>query len=247
MCRLAGYISKKNISKSQIYSLKKLMMISGPDSFGHKCLSFGDNNFHLFHSRLAIFDLKSRSNQPYKFKNKILAFNGAIYNYRELKEILISKNYKFSSESDTEVLVKMIDCFGDKAFNYLEGMWAIAIFDIKTNQLILSRDRFGEKPLFFKRTKDGLYFASQQKYINILENKHPEINKSKINTFLRFGYKSSFKNKDSFLSKIEQIYPSENLYFINNKLIKKNIGKYKLKKITSIKELKIAFQISGIH
>ncbi len=206
------------------------MMISGPDSFGHKCLRFGDNNFHLFHSRLAIFDLKSRSNQPYKFKNKILAFNGAIYNYRELKEILISKNYKFSSESDTEVLVKMIDCFGDKAFDYLEGMWAIAIFDIKTNQLILSRDRFGEKPLFFKRTKNGLYFASQQNYINILENKHPEINKSKINTFLRFGYKSSFKNKDSFLSNIEQLYPSENLYFINNKLIKKKYWKIQIKK-----------------
>ena len=103
-------------------------------------------------------------------------------------------------------------------------MWSLAIFDIKKNKLILSRDRFGEKPLYIMERKEGIYFGSEIKYIKKLANLQKlEINYNKINHFLQFGYKSIYKNNDTFFKNIYQL-KSSHFYEINTNLkIKDNI------------------------
>ena len=114
-----------------------------------------------------LIDLNSRSNQPYEFKDKVLIFNGEIYNYLEIKKELEKKNISFETSSDTEVLIKALDFYKEEAFKKLEGMWAFALYDKTKNNILLSRDRFGEKPLCFKKTRDGIYFGSER---NLLKN-----------------------------------------------------------------------------
>ena len=139
MCGIAGYITKKkylNFSFHQTSKkLKILMKNRGPDQQG----SFQYNNEHvslnLFSSRLNIIDLDKRSNQPFKTKNFILIFNGEIYNYLEIKKFLKKKKFNFKTESDTEVLLKAYEYWGENCVDHFDGMWAFCIFDYKKNHV----------------------------------------------------------------------------------------------------------------
>ena len=113
-----------------------------------------DSELALLHSRLNIIDLKSRSNQPFYSDDLILIFNGEIYNYLELREKL-KKKYFFKTNSDTEVLLNCYKEFGEDCVNYFNGMWSFAIWDLKKKKLFLSRDPFGEKPLFYFKNRNG--------------------------------------------------------------------------------------------
>ena len=194
----------------------------GPDKqkFYHANID-NNKNIYLLHSRLSIIDLKDRSHQPFILDNYILIFNGEIYNYLELKKKIESK-VNFKTKSDTEVILHYFRLYGSKCFDYFEGMWSLAIFDIKKNKLILSRDRFGEKPLYIMKKKEGIYFGSEIKYIKKLANLQKlEINYNKINYFLQFGYKSIYKNNDSFFKNIYQL-KSSYFYEVNKNLNIKN-------------------------
>ena len=90
---------------------------------------FEDFNICLIHSRLSIIDLHDRSNQPMKFKNYVLVFNGEIYNYVELKKILEKKNYKFETNSDTEVLIQAYKKWGTECVKKFDGMWSFCIYN----------------------------------------------------------------------------------------------------------------------
>ena len=198
MCGIAGYYGQEIISKKNIRSTEKRMSNRGPDNFDYKNYSFKNKNILLLHSRLSIIELSNKANQPFKFKDKILIFNGEIYNYLELKE-KINKIVDFKTKSDTEVILHYFKLYGPKCFDHFEGMWSLAIFDTKKNKLVLSRDRFGEKPLYIMKKKEGIYFGSEIKYIKKLSDTPKfEINFDKINHFLQFGYKSIYKNNDSF-------------------------------------------------
>ena len=100
-----------------------------------------------------------RANQPYYDENFIIVFNGEIYNYLEIKSKLENKNYKFKTNSDTEVLIKSFQEYGEKCVDHFIGMWAFAIWDIKKKQLFISRDPFGEKPLFYYLDKNGFFLV----------------------------------------------------------------------------------------
>ena len=121
----------------------------GPDAKGKILKKFKDKSLVLLHSRLSIIDLNKESNQPFEDENGILIFNGEIYNYIELKKICLRKKIKFKTNSDTEVLLKMLNLYGEKAVKYLDGMWAFSYFNKKKNNMIISRDSFGEKPLYY--------------------------------------------------------------------------------------------------
>ena len=95
MCGIAGYIGKKSISNKTIYSTGDLMKNRGPNNFSFSHYKKNKINVYLLHSRLSIIDLNSRSNQPYEFKDKVLIFNGEIYNYLEIKKELEKKKYFF--------------------------------------------------------------------------------------------------------------------------------------------------------
>ena len=208
MCGISGYIGRKVISKQTITSVISDMMNRGPDYQDYYIEKFEDFNICLIHSRLSIIDLHDRSNQPMKFKHYVLVFNGEIYNYVELKKILEKKNYKFETNSDTEVLIKLFDLYKEDFYKYLEGMWSFAIFDKKTKNLILSRDRFGEKPLYYYKTHHGIYFGSETRFIETLNEEKISINKNKIFDYLSYGYNSVFLDNKTFKKNIFSIKPS---------------------------------------
>ena len=132
MCGIAGIITSKIIKKEKINELLFLMKNRGPD--GQKFFHIRNNqfNYYLFFSRLSILDLNNRSMQPFRFKNLILVFNGEIYNYLEVKKTLQNHGYNFETNSDTEVLIKAWDKWGEECLKKFDGMWAFAILNIKT-------------------------------------------------------------------------------------------------------------------
>ena len=101
------------------------------------------------HRRLRIIDLSEQAAQPLHYLHYTIIFNGEIYNYIELKEDLQKKGYNFSTQSDTEVIPAAYDCWGIECLNKFDGMFAFALWDEKKEQLLIARDRFGEKPLFY--------------------------------------------------------------------------------------------------
>ena len=132
----------------------------GPDDGG----TYFNEKLGLGHRRLSILDLSERGHQPMHYKERYtIVFNGEIYNYIEIKAELERKGYTFSSDSDTEIIPAAYDCYGVECLNLFNGMWAFAMWDQKENQLLLARDRFGVKPLYFYRNEDYFLFASEIK------------------------------------------------------------------------------------
>jgi len=157
----------------------------------------------LGHRRLAILDLSYLGHQPAIFENLVLCFNGEIYNYREIREKLRQENYSFNSDSDTEVFLKAYHCWGTDCFNLFNGMWAAAIYN--GDSLLLTRDRFGQKPLFYHlRDDDTLIFGSEQKFILGLE-KDLEINQAYLNNYIELGVSETDEN--SIWSSVFQLEP----------------------------------------
>ena len=105
-------------------------------------------DIEFFSSRLSIIDLKRRSNQPFKFQNFVIIFNGEIYNYIELRNKLISYGHKFSTNSDTEVLLKAYIHWGEKLVEYLDGMWAFSIYDLKKKNSFCFKGSFRSETFF---------------------------------------------------------------------------------------------------
>ena len=172
MCGIAGFIGKKKIYlQKKIRKLQKINESKRSDGFKHKLINHGNNASIILHSRLAIIDPKERSDQPMEDETGVLAFNGMIYNYLEIKKTLKKKNIHFQTKSDTEVLLKLLNTFGISGLKQLEGMWSFFYFNKKTNQMILSRDLFGEKPLYYSIVGKSIYFGSNINYIKQLSNK----------------------------------------------------------------------------
>ena len=164
-------------------------------------------NLVLIHTRLSIIDLDKRSNQPMRVGNGDLIFNGEIYNYREIKSTFTQKN-NWKTESDTEVLGNVLSERGIEGLSQCEGMWAFAWFENVSQKLFISRDRFGEKPLYIFHLLDGgIIFSSEPKAIFKLLGKTPLINKEQIRRFIVNGYKSLYKSKETFFHGLEELPP----------------------------------------
>jgi asparagine synthase (glutamine-hydrolysing) len=226
MCGIAGFFGNDFLPKNTINRTLNLMSRRGPDFSNFKIFTDKKNSLNLFllHSRLSIIDLEKRSNQPFTVGNYTIIFNGEIYNYLELKKKLISQGVKFNTLSDTEVLLKAYIHYGVKCFDELEGMWAFAIWDDKKKELILSRDRFGEKPLYFYNSNKGIFFASETKLIRELSSDKLEVNYDKVTNYILNGFKSVHKNSETYFNKVESFKPG-NYRIINFESIFKNNAK----------------------
>lgn len=213
MCGIAGYISKdKNFfNEKKILNLLNLMKRRGPDNQSFKKINKSTTEIGLLHSRLNIIDLHPRSNQPFELDGYIIVFNGEIYNFLEIKKEL-EKKYKFFTNSDTEILLKSYILFGEKCVDNFEGMWSFAIWDPNNNVLFLSRDPFGEKPLYYTLLKDKFIFGSEVKYIKTLIGENLNFNKELINKNLFLGYKSIHKNNHTFFENIFSLNNGENFF-----------------------------------
>lgn len=244
MCGIAGYLGKKRVPRKQIIKTLNLMKNRGPDNQSYKIFKIFGLNLYLLHSRLNIIDIKKRSNQPFIYKDYAIVFNGEIYNYLEIKKKLELKGFNFSTTSDTEVLLKAYIAFGENFLDDLEGMWSFVIIDNNSKKIFMSRDRFGEKPLYYHFEKKNFYFGSEVKFIKSLSNIKLKINKEKILKYLFLGYKSLKKENTSFFEKIYE-FPKASFCTINNKLNLKfkkywslNYNPKKISSATVVKEVK---------
>lgn len=215
MCAVYGIIGDTN------YKLLKQMsscqIYRGPDS--QNFLINKKNNFSIGMNRLSVID-KKKGNQPmFSYDKKyVVVFNGAIYNFNEIKQFLIKKKITFKTNSDTEVLINAYSYWGNKSFNYFDGMWAIGIYDFKNKKFILSRDYVGQKPLFYYKDKDKLIFSSQINGIFKYKNKF-DILKKNYEEYLRFGY---FHAPKTLYKDIYQVCPGQVIEFKKNKITKKD-------------------------
>ena len=165
MCGICGIISLKDGVSPSPGAIKRMMGAlshRGPDSSGY----YRDRTVALGHTRLAIIDLISGA-QPMCNEDQSLwlTFNGEIYNYLELRDILISKGHCFKTKSDTETIVHAWEEWGAECFNKFNGQWALAIWDSKQQKTIISRDRHGIRPLYYTKTADKILFSSEIKSI----------------------------------------------------------------------------------
>lgn len=165
MCGICGFTNYKNdgLLKGMVSSL----IHRGPDDEG----SFIDrDNVSLAMRRLSIIDIDNGAQPIFnEDKNIVVVFNGEIYNFKELRNKLQSRGHSFRTKSDTEVIVHLYEEYGEDAPKYLRGMFAFALWDKKSNKLLIARDHVGVKPLFYSQSGKSLFFASEIK--SILENK----------------------------------------------------------------------------
>ena len=213
MCGIAGYFGLKSIDKEKINNCVNSMKHRGPDGVGRYFNDSQSYNILLIHTRLAILDLDKRSNQTFRIGRKILIFNGDIYNYIQIKSQLPKLGHKFLTKGDTEVLARTIDQWGEKGLEKLEGMWAFALYDEEKEELILCRDRFGEKPLYIWEMDDGIYFGSEIKSISSLVGRWPKINMNHIYRYLINGYKTLYKVNETFYEPIKEVKRASCLRF----------------------------------
>ncbi len=190
MCGIGGYIHlsrtkgfPQRVEDNLAQALKSLER-RGPD---HQEIYRRDKVI-LCHARLSILDPEARSNQPMisKESGAILIFNGEIYNYRALREELISKGLTFDTNGDTEVLLKLLDVYGKRAIDKLNGFFAFTYHNPTSEYTLIARDRFGIKPLVIHQNEAGLLFASEIKFIKRIIDL--EIDESQIPVYFEQGF-----------------------------------------------------------
>jgi asparagine synthase (glutamine-hydrolysing) len=163
MCGIAGIFefSAAAPNSDLLAAMTRLLAHRGPDGSGHVVI----DNVALGHRRLSIIDLSANGHQPMSDEDSScwIVYNGECYNYRRLRERLLSLGYRFKSQSDTEVILHLYRERGEAFLQDIEGMFALAIWDRKRHKLIIARDRVGMKPLFYHRGHERLLFASEMK------------------------------------------------------------------------------------
>ncbi len=185
MCGFVGIINKDGtLANSQILkSMASVIHYRGPDEEG----VFIDGPVGFYHKRLSIIDL-STGKQPMTYDGCTIVYNGEIYNYIELREELKAKGHKFETTSDTEVILHMYFEFGDKFVNSLNGMFAFIIYDKHKNRLLIAKDHFGIKPLYWYHDDKIIVFGSEIKAILDHPDISPYPDYNKIYEYLTFQF-----------------------------------------------------------
>ena len=216
MCGIVGFIDKSKDKKKIIKDMADLIIHRGPDSDGY----YVDDNIALGFRRLSIIDLGTGSQPIFnEEKDKVIIFNGEIYNYQIIKDDLLAKGHKFTTKADTEVILHGYEEYGEKILNKLRGMFAFVIYDIKTKELFGARDFFGIKPFYYYIDDDVFMFGSEIKSFLGNPNFKKEFNKEMLPLYLSFQY-SALEN--SFFKNVYKLKPG--CYF------KYRDGKFKLEK-----------------
>jgi asparagine synthase (glutamine-hydrolysing) len=195
MCGIAGYIGSRELPAERLDATLALMRRRGPDHAAYRrFVTPAGKHVALLHSRLSIIDLDERSNQPLNVDDSWIVFNGELYNYVELKAELERGGFAFRTSSDTEVILRALREHGTQtALDKAEGMWAFAAYDERSGTLTLSRDRFGEKPLYVVRDESGLTFGSEVKFLSALRGERLPVDLDHLKRYLVNGYKALYK------------------------------------------------------
>lgn len=209
MCGISGIIHQNNTSVAyeKIKPINDLIAHRGPDDEG---FYFG-TNFALGHRRLAILDLSSEGHQPMHYMDRyVITYNGEVYNYLEIKEILTQEGYTFHSFTDTEVILAAYDKWGRLCVNYFNGMWAFAIYDKVSETLFCSRDRFGVKPFYYAVIDGQFVFGSEIKQITYFQKKR-YVNKEILIDFIVTSIQEH--TNQTFFKDIFTLEPAHTLWY----------------------------------
>jgi asparagine synthase (glutamine-hydrolysing) len=182
MCGIAGMVAAAEAREDQLLRASDQMITRGPDSGGVKVLQHAGFAFR----RLAIIDLSPEGNQPMSNEtgDVWVVFNGEIYNYQPLRSALLP-NHQFRSRTDSEVVVHGYEEWGfEELLRRIDGMFAIALWDQRTGNLFLARDRIGKKPLYFAETRGGVAFASTLNALRELLPEKPSIDYAALDEYL---------------------------------------------------------------
>ena len=215
MCGIAGIFniaSKPKPTQDVLEEMISRIHHRGPDGYGY----YTDSDIGLAHARLSIIDIAG-GKQPIHNEDETVwvVFNGEIFNYIELREELKSKGHHFYTGTDTEVIVHLYEEYGKNFIRYLNGQFAIALWDKKTKIFILARDRIGITPLFFTKEKDRLIFGSEIKAILPALDSLPGMNSQALDQLFTFWAPVS---PNTMFEGIEEVSPGEIIIFNNQKM-----------------------------
>jgi len=191
MCGINGYIAR-NTTASEIQSKAEKMNTAilhrGPDEDGF-FICEDTTAIGMAMRRLSIIDLTTGKQPIYtEDQQKVIVFNGEIYNFKVLKEGLIAEGISFSTHSDTEVVLKLYEKYGVASFALLDGMFAFSIYDKTLNRVFIARDFFGEKPLYYTKTENAFIWCSELKSMMKVLPAQPEINVQALNLYFELTY-----------------------------------------------------------
>lgn len=218
MCGIVGVIklNNSNLSSLELESVSSALSAQthrGPDAtcqWNNKKIAFG-------HNRLSIIDLSTAANQPFYREDLGLTiiFNGEIYNFQELKLVLLSKGYNFLTSSDTEVLLVAYQEYKESITSHLRGMFAFFIYDHRNDEVFAARDRFGEKPIFLIHSSDTFYFASE---LGALRKLYPNQLKINHNAVIDLMENMYINQNHSIYEEVDIFPPAHQLLIKNGEL-----------------------------
>ncbi len=192
MCGITGFADFTNNSSVELAAeMAATMPHRGPDGQGEYFQQFDQVQIGFGHRRLSIIDLSHAAGQPMHYDGLTIVFNGEIYNYNEIRNELIALGHQFQTHSDTEVILHSWRQWGEKCIEKWRGMFAIALLDQKSNELICIRDRAGVKPFHYYFHKDIFIFGSELKNLMAHPAFEKQINTAAVASFLQYGYISA--------------------------------------------------------
>ena len=213
MCGIVGFTNKIADADAVIGKMMDRIKHRGPDAFG----KYIDGDVALGHRRLSIIDISSQGDQPIfnEDKSLVLIFNGEIYNYRDIRQQLIKAGHKFSTNTDSEVLIHGYEEYGAKLLGKLRGMFSFVIWDSRKKELFGARDYFGIKPMYYAQMGQTFMFGSEIK--SFLE--HPdfkkELNEAALENYLTFQYSPT---RETFFRNVYKLMPAHYFTYSGGKL-----------------------------
>lgn len=217
MCGIAGIYNFQNgqaIDQRCLESMVQQLHHRGPDGTGIKIFK----NVGLAHARLSIIDLITGDQPIYNEDQSVwTVFNGEIFNFVELRESLEKKGHKFTTQSDTEVIVHLYEEYGDDFVNHLNGQFAIALYDSKKERLLLIRDRIGIGPLFYTEYDSKVLFASEIKSLLAASTVPPELNHNALDQIFSFWAPIS---PETIFKNVFEVSPGQMIIIENGRVTK---------------------------
>ena len=216
MCGITGYISSNRtlLSEKEFAHFNQSLSHRGPDWSQQLLTKCG----WIGHTKLSITDISEGSNQPFTHRTEDgilyrMVFNGEIYNFQQIREQLKSLGHTFSSQSDTEVVIKSFAEWGEACQYKFNGIWAMAIYNESNGEVFLSRDRFGVKPLLIWIKREAIFFASELKSFRKLPSKYQLPASNQVLLFLH----KRPDNSSQINSKLSHLPAGHSLRFTANK------------------------------
>lgn len=197
MCGLFFVVERtRPVDLARARSATDTLRHRGPDGSGHHVFSHAYPTPHgpvqvsgfMGHTRLSILDPSTRSSQPFHRGSRSLAYNGEIYNFRDLRSALAREGARFDTDGDTEVLLELLTRHGAQGLNQANGMWAFCMLDAAAGQLMAARDRYGKKPLFYYADADTFCMASEIRPLFTYLGRRPGMRAAELDSFLRDGW-----------------------------------------------------------